>query len=264
MSGNDRNDNNLMSVGGHLEVLRRMLIRILSIVTVLSASIFCFKKQVFTLLLAPDSNNFISFRAIERLTALLGWNFKFEPYDIKLISTELSSQFMIHISTSVYLGLLLASPYIVFELFKFISPALYEEERKYSVRITLTIYLLFIVGLAMSYFILFPISFQFLATYQVNPEIENTITLESYISTFITLTFMMGIVFQLPVICYFLAKMHLISGEILSRYKKHAFIAIIILAAIITPPDLFTLICVGMPMFVLYLIGARIAMKINP
>lgn len=264
MNGIGRNKDHLMSVGGHLEVLRRMLMRILSVAASLSVMAFCMKKQVFEILLAPDSNEFISFRVIEQIASAIGWGFKFQPYDIKLISTELSSQFMIHISTSVYLGLLLSSPYIVFELFKFISPALYEKEKKYSVRIALNVYLLFIAGVAMSYFLLFPISFQFLATYQVDSSIENTITLESYISTFITLTFMMGVVFQLPVICYFLAKMGLTTGHILSKYKKHAFVVILLVAAIITPPDLFTLICVSMPMFVLYLVGVRIAMKINP
>lgn len=254
----------MMSMGGHLEVLRRMLMRILALSFILSAIIFCLKDKVFELLLAPDSSSFITFRFIEKLANECGYPLSFNDYDIKLISTELSSQFMIHISTSIYLGLLLASPYIVFELFRFIAPALYEEEKRYSVSITATIYALFIAGLIMSYFMLFPISFRFLATYQVNPGIENTITLESYISTFVTLSFMMGIVFQLPVICYFMAKIGLVSGSMLQHYNKHAFIIIMFIAAVITPPDLFTLVCVGLPMYILYLIGIRIAKRINP
>lgn len=264
MSKKTDQDSAMMSMGGHLEVLRSMLMRVLAVAGALAVAIFCLKGKVFALLLAPDSNRFITFRLLERAARSAGWDFHFQNYDIKLISTELSSQFMIHISTSLYLGLLLASPYIVFELFRFISPALYEEERRYSVRIAAWIYALFLMGLAMSYFILFPISFQFLATYQVSPGIENTITLESYISTFTTLSFMMGLVFQLPVICYFLAKMGLVSGAILARYRRHAFIVILVIAAIITPPDLFTLVCVSLPMYLLYLVGVKIAGRLNP
>lgn len=264
MGSSNKNDGALMSMSGHLDVLRAMLMRVLAVTGMLASVIFCLKDKVFDILMAPDSNHFVTFRFIERITHALGWDLRFKDYDIKLISTELSSQFLVHISTSVYLGLLLASPYIVFELFRFISPALYEEEKRYSVPIMAWIYGLFIAGIAMSYFILFPISFQFLATYQVRPDIENTITLQSYISSFITLSFMMGIVFQLPVICYFLAKMGLVTGSLLAYYRKYAFIVILVVAAIITPPDLFTLICVALPMYLLYLVGVKIAQKLNP
>ena len=170
---------------------------------------------------------------------------------------------MTHISTSLYLGLLMGSPFLVYELFRFILPALYDDERKHSVKIALSIYGLFIIGILLSYFLLFPISFQFLANYQVDSSIENTITLSSYISTFVTLSFMMGVVFQLPVICFFLAKIGLVSGDMLARYKKHAFIVILVIAAIITPPDAFTLVIVTLPMYLLYLLGVLIAKRVQ-
>ncbi len=159
---------------------------------------------------------------------------------------------MTHITVSCLLAVLLASPYILYELFRFISPALYESERRYSFIAACTIYILFVLGVLMSYFVLFPISFQFLATYQVDSEITNTITLSSYISTFLTLTFMMGIVFQLPVITFVLGLMKVIDSTLMKQYRPYAFILIMIIAAVITPPDLLTLILVTIPIYGLY------------
>ncbi len=150
------------------------------------------------------------------------------------------------------LAFLLASPYVVFELFKFVSPALYERERRYSLLVAGVVYLLFLAGLLMSYFILFPVSFRFLATYSVDEEVASVITLDSYVSTFITLTFFMGVVFQLPVIVFVLGKMRLVSGVLLRRYRAHALVLIMIIAAVITPPDLFTLVLVTVPIYGLY------------
>ena len=181
-----------------------------------------------------------------------GFDFRFEPYQIDLISTELASQFMMHISSSVYLALLGASPYILYELFRFISPALYENEKKYSLMIVVSMYVLFSLGVLMNYYIVFPVSFRFLGTYQVDPSIRSTITLASYISTFSTLTFVMGLVFQLPVVAFILAKLELITSTFMVRYRRHAFIGVMVTAAIITPPDLFTLILVTVPMYLLY------------
>ena len=189
--------------------------------------------------------------------------FVFPLFNTSIISTELSSQFMTHITSSMFLGFLLASPYILFELFRFISPALYENERKISIPITLSIYILFIIGVIVSYFILFPISFRFLSTYQVNSEVINTITLDSYISTFCTLTLVMGLVFQLPVFAYSLGKLHLVDSKTLRHYRQYALIIILIISAIITPPDIFTLILVSLPIYGLYEISINIIKRIE-
>lgn len=242
----------LLTFGGHLDVLRKMIFRILLVVVILGCVIFCFKKQTFTLLLAPHNSDFCTFQCIEHVISSLGLDFHLADYKIPLISTELSAQFMTHITVSCILATLLASPYILFELFNFISPALYEREKKYSYHVAVIIYFLFILGLLMSYFVLFPISFQFLANYQVDDEIVNTITLDSYISTFTTLTFLMGIVFQLPVIAFVLGKMGLIDAPLFKRYRSYAFVIIMITAAIITPPDIFTLVLVTIPIYGLY------------
>ena len=251
----------LLTFGGHLDVLRRMLFRILGVVVVLAAVIFCFKKETFAILLAPHECDFCTFSFIESLLHRCGWDFEFDEYHIPLINTELSSQFMTHISVSCILACLLASPYILFELVRFVSPALYESERKYSYLVAAVIYLLFIIGLLMSYFVLFPISFQFLATYQVDSEIVNTITLDSYITTFTTLTFMMGIVFQLPVFAFVLGKMGFVDADMLRQYRAYALVLIMIVAAIITPPDLFTLVMVTIPIYGLYELSILVLKK---
>lgn len=245
-------DPNLLTFGGHLEVLRRMLFRIIAVVMVLSIVVFCFKDKTFEFLLAPSQWDFVTYRYIEKLLHHLGSNFTFSEYHINLIATELSSQFMTHITTALYLGLLAASPYILVELFRFITPALYENEKKYSVSVAVTMYSLFVIGVLMSYFILFPISFRFLGTYSVSGIIESNITLKSYISTFTTLTLVMGLVFQLPVIAFFLGKLEIVRSELLKRYRKYALLAIMIVAAIITPPDLMTLVLVTIPLYLLY------------
>lgn len=255
------NTSGQLTFGGHLEVLRKMLFRIIAVVVTLGIVIFCFKKETFNILLAPHNYDFVTFRIIEDLLHSLGWDFHFDEYNIPLISTDLSAQFMTHITVSCLLAVLLASPYIVFELFRFISPALYDSEKKYSYIFAIIIYILFLIGLLMSYFVLFPISFQFLATYQVDESVNSIITLDSYISTFTTLTFLMGVVFQLPIFAFILGKMGMIDAEMLKSYRPYAFIIIMVIAAIITPPDLFTLILVTIPIYGLYELSILVLKK---
>lgn len=247
-----------MSIGSHLEVLRQAIIRILLVVVVLAIIVFCFKDLTFQLLLAPKESSFVTFRLIERfsdwLTAVTGsdLSFRFAPFQLHLISTELSAQFMTHLSTSIWLGVLLASPYILFELFRYIAPALYHEERRYSIIVAICCYVQFIVGVLMSYFILAPISFRFLGTYQVDPSVQNQITLDSYISTFTGLTFAMALIFQLPVISWLIARLGWLRARFMQQYRRHALVLIMVVAAIITPPDIFTLLLVTLPLYLLY------------
>lgn len=254
-----KDNENMLTFGGHLEILRRMIFRILGVTGIMAVIVFCFKDLTWRLLLAPSEWNFVTYRWIEQVVRSIGVNdFHFNEYHVDLIATNLSSQFMTHITTAIYLGLLSTSPYILYELFRFISPALYENERKYSTQVLITVYLLFVTGVLMSYYVLFPISFRFLGTYSVADKIHSTITLDSYISTFTTLTLLMGIVFQLPVIAFILGKIGLINAEILSNYRKHALLIIMSIAAIITPPDLMTLILVTIPLYFLYEISIKV------
>ena len=254
-----KDNNTLLTFGGHLEVLRRMLFRIITVAGTIAVVIFCFKDTTWQLLLAPSECSFTTYRWIENIVSAFGFDFHFEEFRVDLIATDLSSQFMTHITTSVYLGLLGASPYILFELFRFVSPALYENEKKYSVQVVVIVYILFILGVLMSYYVLFPISFRFLGTYSVAEKIHSTITLDSYISTFTTLTLLMGVVFQLPVIAFALTKLGFVSSDMLSKYRKHSFLIIMLVAAVITPPDLMTLILVTIPLYLLYEVSIRVA-----
>ncbi len=247
-----------MTTGEHLEVLRRMLFRILGVAGTIAVVVFCMKDTIWKVLMAPSEWDFCTYRWIESAMRTIGVEFHFNEFHVNMIATDLSSQFMTHITTAVYLGVLGASPYILFELFLFISPALYENERKYSVQVAGIIYALFILGVLMSYFVLFPISFRFLGTYSVSARVVSNITLDSYISTFVSLTLVMGVVFQLPVIAFFLGKMGVVTSALLSKYRKHSFLIIMMVAAIITPPDIMTLILVAFPLYLLYEVSIRV------
>lgn len=252
----------LLSFGGHLEVLRQMLFRILGVTLVFSCIVFCFKALTFEILLAPSDSSFVTYRIVEHLMHRIDSSFVFEPFNIQLIATDLSSQFVTHLTTSIYLGLLCASPFIMYELFRFITPALLENERRYSTKIMISVYSLFMIGVLMSYYILFPISFRFLGTYSVADKVHTMITLDSYISTFVSLTLLLGVVFQLPVITFILAKMGILNAAQMSKYRKHALILIMLIAAIITPPDVMTLVLVAFPIYSLYEISIRIIPKL--
>ena len=255
------NNDNQLTFGGHLEVLRRMLFRILGVTAIIAIFIFVIKDIAWSILLAPSEWDFVTYRYIEKVIQWLGFDFHFDKYVVEMIATDLSSQFMTHVTTSFYLGLLLASPYILLELFRFILPALYDNERKYSVLVAIIIYSLFIIGVLMSYFVIFPISFRFLGTYSVSETISSMITLKSYISTFTSLTVVMGIVFQLPVIIFILAKMGVVNFHILAEYRKYAFFIITVISAIITPPDILSCLLVTLPLYLLYECSIWVAKK---
>lgn len=170
---------------------------------------------------------------------------------------------MTHVSTSFYLAFLFSLPYVVIELYRFVAPALYENERRYSASVTIAVYLLFMLGVLMSYYVLFPFALRFLGTYQVAASVVNQINLSSYISTFITLTLMMGLVFQIPVLSFFLAKLGVLHADFMKQYRRHAFVGTAIIASVITPPDLFTCCVVTLPMYGLYELSVLIVKRVE-
>ena len=257
------NYENQLTFGEHLEVLRRMLFHILGVIAIFTIFIFIIKDFAWHIILAPSDCDFATYRFLERIIQWFGFDFHFNDYAVDMIATELSTQFITHITTSIYIGCLIASPYILYELFRFVLPALNENERKYSVLIAVIIYTLFIVGVLMSYFIIFPISFRFLGTYSISDKVNTMITLSSYVTSFTSLTFVMGIVFQLPIIIYILAKMDIISAQLLSKYRKYVFFIITVISTIITPPDIMTCILVTIPLYALYECSIWIAKKVK-
>lgn len=241
----------LMSFWDHLEVLRGVVIKVIAVVVVCGVVAFLFKTPVFDMVLAPKEADFVTYRLLHRVSSLCGEDM--EPFYVQLVSTGLAQQFVIHVKTALCVGAICASPYVVYQLFRFVSPALYERERHYAVRIVASGYLMFLLGAAVSYFLVFPLTFRFLGTYQVSGEVPNMITLDSYISTLMTMTLSMGIVFEIPVVAWLLAHAGLLSSSFMRRYRRHAIVAILVVAAVITPTsDVFTLLVVSMPMYVLY------------
>lgn len=250
-----------MSFWEHLDVLRASLIKI-AITTVLCGIVaFLFKEEVFSVILAPKNDSFITYRLFNRIA---GWTTGAESSDfsVQLINTGLAEQFVIHMKTSVYIGFLLSSPYTLYLLFHFISPALYENERKYSFRVVGSGYAMFILGVLLSYFLIFPLTFRFLGTYQVSNDVANMITLQSYMGTLLMMSILMGIVFELPVLCWLLAKLGILSAGFMRRFRKHSIIVILIISAIITPTsDIFTLSLVALPIWMLYEVSILIVGK---
>lgn len=236
----------------HLDVLRTALVKITAVTVLCGIVAFLFKEELFAIVLAPKDADFVTYRWLHGIGSLFG-EANPSSFFIQLINTGLAEQFIIHMKTSMCAGILCASPYILYQLFRFVSPALYANERKYALHVVGSGYLMFVIGVLTSYFIIFPLTFRFLGTYQVSGEITNMITLQSYISTLTVMCLTMGIVFEMPVLSWIFAKMGFISADFMRRYRKHAVVMILVIAAIITPTsDIFTLLLVSAPMCVLY------------
>lgn len=248
------NDAQGMTFWDHLDELRKVFFRVSIAITLLAVVVFLNKDFVFNIIFAPHRSDFILYEGLNRLGEWLSMpTIHVDAFNVELINIELTSQFFVHMSTSFYMGFLLASPYIIYQIFNFIRPALYEQERQASTRVIVSAYLLFMTGVLLNYFLIFPLSFRFLATYQVSDIVANKISLSSYIDTFIALSLMLGATFEIPVLAYFFAKFGIITSSLLRRYRKHALILILIIAAIITPTtDIFTLLLVSVPMYGLY------------
>ena len=231
-----------MTFWDHLDELRSVLIRILIVTVLVAAFAFCLKDELFAVVLAPRTSDFITYR-------LMG----VEPFSIHLMNTGLTEQFMIHMKTAFYAGVLVASPYILYVLFRFVSPALYDNEKKYATLLVGSGYVMFMLGTVLNYLLIFPLTVKFLGTYQVSPDVANMLTLQSYIDTLLMMCLMMGIVFELPVVSWLLGKIGLINASRMQKWRKHAIVTILVAAAVITPTtDAFTLFVVALPIWLLY------------
>ncbi len=235
----------------HLDVLRGVLLRSLAVVALLAVVAFCFKETLFAVVLAPRSSDFITFR-------MLGT----EPFAVSLMNTGLTEQFMIHMKVAAYAGLLFASPYIIYELFRFVSPALYRVERKRTVQVVGASVTMFLLGTLVNYFLIFPLTVRFLGTYQVSADVTNMLTLQSYMDTLIGMSLVMGVVFELPVVSWMLSRFGILNGKVMRQYRRHAVVAILAVSAIITPTaDAFTMLIVALPIWLLYEVSILIVRK---
>lgn len=238
----------------HLDILRWVILRSLGVAVVFAVVAFCLKDWLFAVVLAPKTSDFITFR-------WLG----VEPFSIHLMNTGLTEQFMTHMRVAMYAGLLCAAPYIIYELFRFVSPGLYQNERRAGLWIVSSGYVMFMLGTLLNYFLIFPLTVRFLGTYQVSPEVENMLTLQSYTDTLISMCLVMGVIFELPVVCAILGKLGFLTSRLMTRYRRHAIVAILIVAAIITPTtDVFTLLIVSLPIWLLYELSILVVNLMKP
>jgi sec-independent protein translocase protein TatC len=253
---NLKNSKGEMSFLGHLDALRWHLMRSAMVIVVLAISGFFFKDFLFdTILFGPKTPTFPTFRFMCWLSNSLGWGDKLcvKNVDFKLVNYELSGQFTTHMMVSFIAGFIVALPYFLWEIWTFIKPALYEKERTYAKGIVFYTTSLFIIGILFGYFVIVPLSVNFLANYRVSESVGSFISLDSYISTVSTVTLISGVIFELPMVIYFLTKMGIITAKFMRQYRRHAVVIILIVAAIITPTsDATTLMLVSIPLYGLY------------
>ena len=250
-----------MTFWEHLEVLRWSIFRIAIAAVIAMVVIFIFMPSMFTgFVLGPTTSEFFLYKWLGSLGQLPFLpDFAAGDFKVDIISINVASQFMTHISTSFWFALVAIFPYIIYEIWKFIAPALYDNE-KGSVRAAFLFgTLMFFIGCAISYSFIFPFTFRFLTEYEISAQISNQISLNSYMSTFLGMIFMMGLVFELPLLAWLLSKIGVLNREFLKRYRRHAVVILMILAALITPTgDPITLSLVFLPLYLLYEISIRV------
>lgn len=231
-----------MTFWDHLDELRGVLLRSALLATVFAVAAFCLKDALFAFLLAPTHGDFVTYRLLEG-----------NVFQLHLINTGITEQFMTHMRAACYMGLLCASPYMLYALFRFVAPGLYETERRVAWWALGSAYIMFLAGTAINYLLVFPLAVRFLGTYSVSSDVTNMLTLQSYMDTLLGMTLAMGICFELPVVCWVLGRLGLLTAEHMRLYRRHVFVGILLAAAIITPTgDPLTLFLVAIPLYLLY------------
>lgn len=254
-----------MSFLQHLEVLRWHLMRSIIAVVVFAIVAFIFKDIIFDqILLTPKTPEFFTNRMLCAFGKLMNTDgLCINDYKLEIINIKLSGQFATHITVSMVAGFLLAFPYVFFEFWKFLLPALKEEERKHSRGTVFFTSVLFSLGALFGYYIIVPLSVNFLGSYSVSDAVTNKINLNSYIQTFTSVVLASAVIFELPIFIFFLSKIGLVTPAILKKYRKHSLIIILVLSAIITPPDIFSQVLVSLPLIILYEVGIKISKRVE-
>ena len=268
MAENTENNLEEMSFWDHLDALRSVLIEIAVTLVVLAVVLFMFMPSIFdNVILAPCKNEFVLYRVFERLSKIVPIfpSFSVGDFSVQLINIQLASQFFIHMSTSFWLALVLGFPIVLYELWTFVSPALYPNE-KHGVKIAFGVgNIMFYIGIAVGYFIVFPVTLRFLAGYHVSEMVPNQISLDSYMDTFLMLIFVMGVVFELPLVSWLLSNLGILHRGFFKKYRRHAIVFLLVVAAFITPTgDPFTLMIVFLPIYMLYELSALIVKPDSP
>lgn len=253
-----------MSFWDHLDELRWHLVRSIVAVLVLAIVAFIFKDFIFDrIILAPIRQDFLTTKL---LCAFANWvnvaALCLDNSKLEIINIRMSGQFLTHMYISIMAGVILAFPYILSEIWRFIEPALKPTERKYSGGAVLVCSVLFLLGVLFSYFLIVPLTINFLGTYQVSDAVANNVSLSSYISTVVSVSLSVGIVFELPVFVFFLSRVGILSPAFLKKNRKYTLVILLIISAIITPPDIFSQILVVIPLLGLYELSILIAQRV--
>jgi sec-independent protein translocase protein TatC len=255
----------------HLEVLRWHIVRSAIAVFLFMIIAFLSRDFIFSeIILKPKNPEFITNRLFLQFSHWLSINFgisndslAINTLPLSIVNIDMAGQFISHIKISIIAGIIIASPYILFELWKFVKPALHEREQRYARGAVFYISILFFAGVLFGYYLIAPLSVHFLGSYFVSSEVTNTIKLSSYISTITSVTFASGVIFELPVIILFLSKAGIVTAAFMRKYRRHSYIVLLILAAIITPPDVFSQLLVCVPLVILYEISVFISRSVE-
>ncbi|HJW31689.1 MAG TPA: twin-arginine translocase subunit TatC [Saprospiraceae bacterium] len=258
--GKRKKNANEMSFFEHIEELRWHIIRSAVAVLVVSVGIFLMKDFIFQdIILGPTSPDFVTYRVFCELLPSMC----FYPGDLHIITRDIQEQFLSHVQVSVTLGIIVAFPFILYEFWKFIKPGLYKKEIRAAKGMVFICSFLFLTGVLFGFFIVAPIAITFLSTYSVSPDVANTTTLDALVNSMTMFTLPTGLVFELPVIMYFLAKIGLISYDFLKKYRRHAIVVIAVIAAVVTPPDAITMMMIGIPLYVLFEVSVIVVKRID-
>jgi len=258
-----------MSFMDHLEDLRWLLVRSTFVVIAIACGCYFIDDFIFdTIIFGPKDPSFITYRFFCEVTHFFGVDDTYacaQEFNFKIQNQEVSGQFSMYLWTLITAGFVIGFPYILWEVWKFIRPALYEKERKMAGSFIVISSILFFIGVLFGYYVIAPLSINFFATFSVSSQIENLFTIDSYVSMIKMSIVASGIVFELPIIIYFLAKLGLVTPQFLRKYRRFAIVIILTLSAIVTPPDIASQIIVAIPIFILYevsiLIAAMVAKK---
>lgn len=258
-------DEKEMSFLDHLEEFRWHIIRSLIAIIIFAIAAFVAKDFVVGIvILGPSQTDFWTYQKLCELAQIIDTPaLCIDSLSFELVSRKLSSQFMTHVTVAFAVGLVLGFPYLFWEMWRFIKPGLHPKERKASRGATFSVSILFMLGVLFGYFLVAPISVRFFSAYQVDPSLQNLFDLSSYINTITMIVLGCGILFQLPVIVYFLTKAGIVSSSLMKAYQKHAIIVILVLGAIVTPPDPFSQVLIALPLMVLYQMSIAIAKRIE-
>ncbi|SEM74383.1 sec-independent protein translocase protein TatC [bacterium A37T11] len=255
-----------MSFFDHLEVLRWHLIRSAIAIVIFMSLAFTYYDFIFdTIIMGPKKPDFWTYRMMCTIGNKfnLGADFCVTKIPIRIINTEMAGQFTLQINSALLIALILGFPYLLYEIWRFVKPALTEIERKSASGFVFYATLLFALGVLFGYYIVSPLSINFLANYTVSPEIENTITIDSYLSSVATLSLGSGIIFELPIVIFILSKIGIMTPQFMRSSRRYAVVIILIIAAVITPtPDILTMLTVSAPLFLLYELSIVIAAKV--